>query len=85
MKYANTERTKNYSAEYFFGHIVGVAKNRIIDDGDFCLEDLITEFGITEAEAQRAKEQAVDSIKHDLSSEDFWNCPAMTGIENEVA
>lgn len=85
MKYANLERTKNYSPEYFSGHISAVAKNAIIDNGDVCLDDLITEFGITEVEAQRAKEEAIQFIKWDLSSEDFWNCPAMTGIANEVA
>ena len=79
MKYANTESSKNYNAKYFFGHIVGVAKNTIIDDGDVCLADLVAEFGITEGEAQKAKEQAVDLIKHDLWSEYFWNCPAMAG------
>lgn len=85
MKYANLENSKNYNGKYFFGHIVGVAKNYIIDDGDFCLQDLISEFGITEAEAQKAKEEAIELIRFDLWDEYFWNCPAMTGIDNEVA
>jgi len=85
MKYANLERTKSYSAQYFSGHIACVAKNAIIDNGDVCLEDLMMEFGITKVEAQRAKDDAIGFIKHDLWSEYFWNCPAMTGIENEAA
>ncbi len=79
MKYANTESSKNYNAKYFSGHIAGVAKNIIIDDGDVCLADLVAEFGITEAEAQKAKDEAIALIKHDLWTEYFWNCPAMTG------
>ena len=80
MKYANTEATKNYNAKYISAHWASVAQNAIIDNGDVCLQDLMDEFGITEGQAQKAKDDAVAQMKLELAIESIWNCPALADV-----